>query len=66
MILRIPLGNKNIKHNKVCFICGVYCSIVLLQSTATKKQDYISPGAPAPNLDVIEVILCSVINVVLG
>ena len=39
MIFRMPLENKNIKHNEACFIRGVYCSIVLLQSTATKKQD---------------------------
>ena len=45
MNLRMPLENKNIEHNEVCFICGVYCSIVILQSTATKKQDYISTGA---------------------
>ena len=37
--LRMPLENKSIEHIEVCFICGVYCSIVLLQSTATKKQD---------------------------
>ena len=66
MILRMLLENKNIKHNEACFICGVYCSIVLLQSTATKKQDYISPGASAPNKNLIEVILCSVLYVVLG
>ena len=39
MNLRMPLENKSIEHNEVCFICGVYCSIVLLQSTATNKQD---------------------------
>ena len=48
MNLRMPLENKSIEHNEVCFICGVYCLIVSLQSTATKKQD-ISPGAPALN-----------------
>ena len=66
MILRLPLENKNIKHNEACFICGVHCSIVLLQSTATKKQDYIRPVAPTPYYNLIEVILCSVTNVVLG
>ena len=37
MNLRMPLENKNIEQNEVCLICGVYCSIVSLQSTATKK-----------------------------
>ena len=59
-------GRRNCTKTKSLPLVGGPLISILVKGYLLNQQDYISPGAPAPNKNLIQAILCRVIDLVLG